>query len=282
MWEKISRKTRYRLDINSKNLIEAASKSLRDHFLIHDISRKVEVTTTNLKVSAKGVSSGQVRENKSEKIELSERLPDPLSYLSARIDISRKSLSSILVGSKTFKYFRKHPARYLEDCTRLIRHTLASELVEGVTYEPTEGSCYDQRKLSELDGQEVAHSIDRIVNLSVDDGSPLRSLTQPIAVDSGVEYAFAMELQNRSDVLCFAKLPSGFKVPTPVGAYNPDWAIIKNDSQGEPKLYLVRETKDTLAEETLSESERYKIRCARKHFKALGINYAVCVSSEEI
>ncbi len=282
MWEKISRKTRYRLDIDSKNLIKAASKSLRDHFLVHDISRKVEVTTTNLKVSAKGVSSGQVRENRSEKIDLSERLPDPLSYLSARVDLSRKSLSSILADSGTFKNFSKHPARYLEDCTRLIRHTLASILVEGVTYEPDEGSCYDQRKLSELDGQEVAHSIDRIVNLPVEDGSPLRSLTQPIAVDSGVEHAFAVDLQNRGDVLCFAKLPGGFKVPTPVGNYNPDWVIIKKDSQDEPKLYLVRETKDTLAEEALSESERNKIRCARKHFKALGVDYAVCVTSDEI
>lgn len=282
MWKKVSQRTRYRLDLDSDKLIKMASRSLKGHFDVHDISRKVEITTSDLKVSAKGVSSGRVRENKAEQVEFAERLPDPLSYLSARIDLSRKSLSSILKDSGTFGDFSKHPARYLEDCTRLIRHTLSAELVEGVTYEPIDGSCYEQRKLNDLDGQEIAHSLDRIVNLPEDDGEPLRSLTQPVAVDSDVEYSFAMDMQNRGDVLCFAKLPNAFKVPTPVGDYNPDWVVIKKDGQGEPTLYLVRETKDTLAEETLRESERYKIRCARKHFEALGIDYAVCVTADQI
>lgn len=282
MWNKVSRRTRYRLNIDSASLIQTASKSLQNHFLVHDISRKVEVTTTDLEVSAKGVSSGKVRENRAEQVDFSERLPDPLSYLSARIDLSRKSLSSILKDSGTFEQFSKHPARYLEDCTRLIRHTLSAELVEGVTYEPIDGSCYEQRKLNELDGQEIAHSLDRIVNLPEVDGEPLRSLTQPVAVDSDVEFSFAQEMQKRADILCFAKLPNGFKVPTPVGAYNPDWVIIKNNEQGDPILYLVRETKGTLAEETLRESERFKIRCARKHFDALGIDYAVCVTADQV
>ncbi|MAX26616.1 MAG: hypothetical protein CMJ19_19150 [Phycisphaeraceae bacterium] len=282
MWKKVSRRTRYRLDLDSDKLIKNAAKSLKDHFIVHDISRKVEITTSDLKVSAKGVSSGKVRENKAEQVDSKERLPDPLSYLSARIDLSRKSLSSILKDSGTFTNFSKHPARYLEDCTRLIRHTLSAELVEGVKYEPMDGSCYEQRKLNELDGQEIAHSLDRIVNLPQEEDEPLRSLTQPVAVDSAVEYSFALDMQNRSDVLCFAKLPNGFKVPTPVGDYNPDWVVIKKDGQDEPTLYLVRETKDTLSEETLRESERYKIRCARKHFKALGIDYAVCVTADQV
>ncbi len=282
MWKKVSRRTRYRLDLDSESLIDKAAQSLKGHFNAHDISRKVEITTSDLKVSAKGVSSGKVRDNRAEQVDFAERLPDPLSYLSARIDLSRKSLSSILKNSGTFANFSKHPARYLEDCTRLIRHTLSAELVEGVTYEPIDGSCYEQRKLNELDGQEIAHSLDRIVNLQVDDDEALRSLTQPVAVDSDVEYSFAEDMQNRSDILCFAKLPSAFKVPTPVGDYNPDWVIIKKDDHDEPILYLVRETKDTLAEETLRESERYKIRCARKHFEALGIDYAVCVTADQV
>ncbi|QDU33063.1 Type III restriction enzyme, res subunit [Poriferisphaera corsica] len=282
MWKKVSQRTRYRLNIDSCNLIKTAAKSLKSHFDIHDINRKVEITTSDLQVSAKGVSSGKVRENRAEHVDFAERLPDPLSYLSARIDLSRKSLSSILKDSGTFANFSKHPARYLEDCTRLIRHTLSSELVEGVTYEPIGGTCYEQRKLNELDGKEIAHSLDRIVNLPEEDGTPLRSLTQPVAVDSNVEYKFALDMQNRGDVLCFAKLPNTFKVPTPVGDYNPDWVVIKNDGHGEPVLYLVRETKDTLVEESLRESERFKIRCARKHFEALGVDYAVCSSSDQV
>lgn len=282
MWKKVSQKTRYRLSLDSDRVVKAAAGSLKTHFDVHDISRKVEITTSDLKVSAKGISSGRVRENRAEQVDFAERLPDPLSYLSARIDLSRRSLSNILKDSGTFANFSKHPARYLEDCTRLIRHTLSAELVKGVTYEPVDGSCYEQRKLNELDGQEISHSLDRIVNLPEDDGEPLRSLTQPIGVDSGVEYSFALDMQNRNDVLCFAKLPNGFKVPTPVGDYNPDWVIIKKDGQDKPTLYLVRETKDSLAEETLRESERYKIRCARKHFEALGIDYAMCVTADQV
>jgi len=282
MWAKVSRRSRYRLNLDSKKLINDAASSLKTHFHTHDISRKVETTTSDLKVTRKGVASGKVRENRAEKVDFAERLPDPLSYLSARIDLSRKSLSNILKESDTFGDFSKHPARYLEDCTRLIRHVLSSELVEGVTYEAIDGVCYEQRKLNELDGQEVAHSLDRIVNLPEEDGTPLRSLTQPVAVDSDVEYRFAQDMQNRVDILCFAKLPSAFRVPTPVGDYNPDWVIIKKDAEDKPKLYFVRETKDTLSEETLRESERYKIHCARKHFKALGIDYAVCVTSDQV
>ncbi len=282
MWDKVSRKSRYCLRLDSDKLKKEAAKTLKDHFAVHDISRKIKTTTSGLKVSAKGVTSGAVTENRVVPVDFAERLPDPLGYLAARIDLSRATLSNILMDSGTFGEFSKHPARYLEDCTRLIRHTLSAELVEGVTYEPIEGSCYEQRRLSELDGKEVHHSLDRIVTLDIEDGEPLRSLTQPVAVDSGVEFTFAQDMQNRTDVLCFAKLPGAFRVPTPVGDYNPDWVIIKKDGRDEPKLYLVRETKDTLAEETLSEGERYKIRCARKHFEALGVDYAVCVTSDQV
>ena len=282
MWSKVSRCTRYRVNIDTQKLIQNAAKSLQDHFLHHDISRKVEIITTTVGLSAQGVSSGMTRDKRTEQVEFAEPLPDPISYLSARVDLSRSTLSKILQDSRTIEHFSKHPARYLEDCTRLIRHALSTELVEGVTYEPVEGTCFELRKLNELDGLEIGHSLDRIVDFSGEEDDSLRSLTDPVEVDSDVEFSFAEGLQNRGDVLCFAKLPNGFRVPTPVGEYNPDWVVIKKDQYEQPTLYLVRETKGVIAEETLRESERRKIKCARKHFQAIGVDYAVCVSSDEV
>ena len=85
--------------------------------------------------------------------------------------------------------------------------------------------------------------------------------------------AIAEKLDSREDVKFFMKLPAKFKIPTPVGDYNPDWAILKSEA-GSDKVYMIRETKGTSIDELLRSSERAKIACGTKHFEAIGIDYA--------
>ena len=97
--------------------------------------------------------------------------------------------------------------------------------------------------------------------------------------DSEVEREFAKRLDAREDIKLFVKLPRWFEIDTPVGKYNPDWAILKDDGQ---TLYLVRETKSTHDFLKLRTSEADKVRCGQQHFEALGVSFAVAVSAAEV
>jgi type III restriction enzyme len=99
----------------------------------------------------------------------------------------------------------------------------------------------------------------------------------------GIEKPFIQDLEKRRDVRLYIKLPDWFKVPTPIGNYEPDWAIVMdNPEDGDPVLYLVRETKGTLDLGKLRPDEERKIKCGRQHFDALGVNFRVVTSASEL
>lgn len=106
-----------------------------------------------------------------------------------------------------------------------------------------------------------------------------KSVYEYIVYDSEVEREFARCLDQREDIKLFVKLPGWFEIDTPVGKYNPDWAILKQDDQ---TLYLVRETKATRDFLQLRTSEADKVRCGQRHFEALGVPFAVAVSVDEV
>lgn len=109
---------------------------------------------------------------------------------------------------------------------------------------------------------------------------PEKSDFDYVVYDSGPERDFAELLDNREDVKLFMKLPAKFKIPTPVGDYNPDWAIIKHE-EGQERIYMIRETKSTLDEIKRRPTENAKIKAATKHFAAIGItDYAVSVPED--
>jgi type III restriction enzyme len=97
--------------------------------------------------------------------------------------------------------------------------------------------------------------------------------------DSEVEREFAKRLDEREDIKLFVKLPDWFKVETPVGTYNPDWAIVKHDAR---TLYFVKETKSTKDFLKLRTTEADKVRCGQRHFETLGVPFAVAVSADEV
>ena len=105
------------------------------------------------------------------------------------------------------------------------------------------------------------------------------SVYEYVVYDSEVERTFASQLDAREDIKLFVKLPGWFQIDTPVGTYNPDWAILKHDGQA---LYLVRETKGTRDFLQLRTSEADKIRCGQQHFETLGVPFAVAVSADDV
>jgi type III restriction enzyme len=106
-----------------------------------------------------------------------------------------------------------------------------------------------------------------------------RSVYDYVVYDSEVEREFAKRLNERADIRLFVKLPGGFKIDTPVGEYNPDWAIVKHEDE---TLYLVRETKGTKDYLKLRTTEADKIRCGAQHFKALDVPFDVVVDDRGV
>lgn len=106
-----------------------------------------------------------------------------------------------------------------------------------------------------------------------------KSLFDAVEYGSEVEKNFARDLDNNENVKLFVKLPSWFKIDTPIGPYNPDWAFV---TEREEKLYFVRETKSTLGSEERRTKENQKIACGRKHFQTLGVDYDVVTSLSEV
>jgi type III restriction enzyme len=125
--------------------------------------------------------------------------------------------------------------------------------------------------------EEVETVSDRLVSVE-------NSIYDHIVVQSDPEKKFAEKLKRRTDVKLFVKLPSWFKVPTPVGQYNPDWALVmESPENAEALLYLVRETKSTTVEAELRGTENQKNHCGEQHFVgALGVDYKVVTNAEEL
>jgi len=152
-------------------------------------------------------------------------------------------------------------------------NVVAVAVQDGVQYEKISGYVYELREL-QADGAETRDLfMDRVYEAkSFSEG---KTDFNYIQIDSegadAPERQFAELLDSREDVAYFMKLPSKFKIETPVGPYNPDWAIIKKDEDGTNRIYMIRETKSTLDESKRRPSENAKIKAATEHFKQLGI-----------
>ena len=106
-----------------------------------------------------------------------------------------------------------------------------------------------------------------------------KSLFYAVEYESEVEKQFARDLDNNENVKLFVKLPSWFKVDTPIGPYNPDWAFV---TEREEKLYFVRETKSTVDSEERRTQENQKVDCGRRHFRTIGVDFDVVTSLAEV
>lgn len=149
---------------------------------------------------------------------------------------------------------------------RCIQSVLAQIVVQGIQYEEIDGSVYELRELQQDGLKETDRFIDKLYEVK----HTQKTEFDYIPYDSDVERQFAEILDSREDIKLFMKLPAKFLIPTPVGDYNPDWAILKQED-GQQKIYMIRETKSTDIDELLRPTEVAKIKCGKKHFAAIGI-----------
>jgi type III restriction enzyme len=196
-------------------------------------------------------------------------LPDILAYLQGEIELTRGTLVRILKESGRLAEFMVNPQRFMDAVASILRHELNRLIIDGIKYEKIEGEEFEMRL---FETEEIIGYLHNRLEVG-------KSVYDAVVFDSEVERSFAERLDQREDIKLFVKLPWWFRIETPIGDYNPDWAIVKHDTSA---LYLVRETKGTKDFEKLRNSEADKIRCGRKHFEALDVDFAVAVSASEI
>jgi type III restriction enzyme len=259
LWSRIKNRTRYSVQFSTEELIRKAGKELGNLPKIH--APKVRIESASLLLTDQGVSSQINRVRDANALyDSAPLIPDLVGYIQRDTELTRSTIAQILIDSGKLEQVYENPQAFLDQALIAIRKTLQSLMVEGVQYEKIEGSVYE---MTLFENHEIESYLSKMIAVS-------KSVTDYIEFDSEVERRFAQELDNRDDIKAFVKLPFWFTVETPVGRYNPDWAIVK---EKDGKIYFVRETKGTTDPMTLRASEKAKMDCGKEHFKTLGVDY---------
>ena len=270
LWDKIKAKTTYRVEFATNDLVSRAVSAIKKMGKVE--APKISVVAGKLNVVKGGVDAQLVGAG-TEVINMATRgLPDVLAYLQNETELTRSTLVRILNESGRLSEIFTNPQRFLDQVAGILKYELHRLLVDGIKYEKIGG------KGPNSEWEQMLFKDEELVNFLT--AQPVKKAPYEYVVyDSEVEREFAQGLESRDDIRLFMKLPDWFKVDTPLGTYNPDWAILKHDSE---TIYLVRETKGTKDFLKLRTAEADKVRCGKAHFDALGVPFAVAVSASEV
>ncbi|GFR37316.1 type III restriction endonuclease subunit R [Insulibacter thermoxylanivorax] len=282
LWNQINRKSVYTVKFDSEELVKKCVWALDSHLQVPAIRYAIKHGEMNRIESQQQLKSGEAFQTRETKTELVEVKPDfrvkydLVGKLMDETRLTRKTIVAILTGIKevTFLQFRKNPEEFMIRAAKLINEQKATTIIESITYDVLndtfEADVFTKNTLSGKLGENAIpvekHVYDYVVT------------------DSKIERAFARELDVSNEVRVYAKLPRGFFIPTPMGNYNPDWAIVFKE--GDVKyIYFIAETKGSMESMELREVEKAKIECASRHFAKLNtgqLKYDVVNSYEKL
>lgn len=255
-WDKIKHKTTYSVDFDTDELVENCSNVLKEELDIQ--TPKLLYTKAGITIDVSGVKPTESGTYIVDSAEHEIALPDIMTFLQNETYLTRRTISKILIESETLNQFKKNPQEYMEESLRLISSEMNHMLIDGIKYTKI-GDYYAQELFctEELTG----YLSDLLVESE-------KSVYDYVVCDSKVEADFAQGLEKNQNVVLYTKLPGWFRINTPIGNYNPDWAVLF-DVNNEKKMYFVVETKGTMNTKNLRTTESDKIKCGKKHFKAL-------------
>ena len=268
LWGRIKHKTRYAVDYQTDALIEHAASNLAARDKI--IQSRIKIQKGGIGMSGEGVGTQllSVRETEADDYRAI-NIPDLLGYLQTKTELTRKTIAEILIRSGRLNEIQHNPQQFLEQAQQAIEFELRSLMIAGIKYEKINDQEYEMLLFED---REVFGSDMNQVMVE-------NSIYEEVFVDSEVERQFAEAMSTRTDIKLFIKLPGWFMIDTPIGTYNPDWAIVKEEDS---KIYLVRETKSTKDQLKLRGSEWAKIKCGKAHFDTLHVDFAHIVSADDV
>jgi type III restriction enzyme len=262
LWDRIKHKTTYRVKFDNDKLVESCVRALRDAPPIAKTRlqwRKAEIAIGKAGVEATerdGAATVVLDESDIE-------LPDLLTDLQDRTQLTRRTIRRVLVDSGRLDDFKRNPQQFIELAAEAINRCKRLAVVDGIKYQRLGDEYYYAQELFEQ--EELTGYLKNMLT------ETKKSVYEQVVYQSDTEATFADGLEKNDAVKVYAKLPGWFTVPTPLGSYNPDWAVLVQTDGGE-RLYFVVETKSSLFTDDLRDREGAKIVCGRAHFNALRVS----------
>jgi type III restriction enzyme len=264
LWDRIKYKTTYRVHFDNEKLVEKCIQALQE---APPIPRtRLQWRKADVAIGKAGVEAME-REGAATVV-LDERdieLPDLLTDLQDRTQLTRRTIQRILSGSGRLDDFKRNPQAFIELAGEAINRCKRLALVDGIKYQRLGDEYYYAQELFEK--EELTGYLKNMLP------DTKKSVYEQVVYDSNTEADFADGLEKNTAVKVYAKLPGWFSVPTPLGSYNPDWAVLVEKDDGE-RLYFVVETKSGLFAGDMRDKEGAKIACGKKHFLAIGTTKA--------
>ncbi|MBX2966824.1 MAG: DEAD/DEAH box helicase family protein [Cyclobacteriaceae bacterium] len=285
LWEKIRAKTEYKVNYSTEALITNCVAALQT---MPTIERPVvyrEKNAAKFVRDARGklIELGGEQKGSKEKMvkETNYDIPDFITYIQSKTELTRATITRIVLHSKRLGEIFHNPQLFMDSVVRIIKHEFDRIKIKGIQYEKIAGQAYEMKL---FEAAEIEQYLENLIEVK----KQAKTLYNYVAIDSlsSPERKFAEDCESRDDILFYVKLPGTFVVKTPIGPYNPDWALIKKEDGEETKIYFVAETKDPKAMKDrtlLRDSEQLKIACAEKHFEAIDhVNYRVVDSVSDL
>ena len=293
LWSRIKHKTRYAVKIDTEKLLAEVVPAIEQAEIAPP---RITITKARVKVGDEGIFEAMQMSAAKTVADLAGRYPLPnlvevmanlMEHTSPPVRVTRRTLLELFRRLGTKKAATDNPQEWATAAVRILKEKLADFLVEGIEYEKL-GQEYRMQQI--LDEKTVELFSKYVIAA---DPQTDKAVYDMIPCDSEVEKKFVEDLEARTDVRLYLKLPYWFTVPTPVGDYRPDWAVVMDgpESQGKPILYLVSETKSSPRKDDLRPDEWRKIQCGAAHFgsKQLkkkgalnGVDYRVVTSASEL
>lgn len=270
LWNKINIKTIYEVDFDTNELIDKAVQSINGKLNITKMQVRITEGEQKDKLSTVSINSGSSMTDGKTKMETVNDFSasmveyDLIGEITKDTGLTRKTIIEILtkITPEKFNYFQYKPEEFIRKVCNLINQEKATTIIDGITYHKTDKKFDNEIfTINNVRGELGENAID-----------VKKHIYDFLITDSKNEREFAKKLES-GEVTVYAKLPNGFKIPTPVGNYNPDWAIVF-DNPTFKYVYFVAETKGSMDTMELREVEKAKIECARKHFN--------CISNGEV
>ena len=259
LWDRIKHQTTYRVQFDNAKLLRDCIAALKKTPAI--AKARLQWRKADISIGKAGVQATETRGAATVVLDETDiELPDLLTDLQNRTQLTRRSLIAILTGTGRLEEFKRNPQQFIELTAQVINRCKRLALVDGIKYQKVGNEHFYAQEL--FADNELTGYLRNMLQ------GARRSIHQHVICDSDTERTFAEALEKNEDVVLYAKLPGWFKVPTPLGAYNPDWAILLEHG-GAQRLYFVIETKSSLFTDDLRDKESAKIECGKAHFAAL-------------
>ncbi len=259
LWERVKYQTTYRVDFDSEALIKKCADKIKRKLIVG--TTRFVYERARLDINLGGIDVTDVQ-NQAYLHEVKDYpIPDILSYLQNETNLKRGSIRRILVESGRLDDFKKNPQKFIDEVKKLIKEEMSGFIVDGIKYQKIGDAHFYAQELF------VSEELIGYIGNNMIEAE--KSAYDHVVWDSGIEKSIAEGFENSGDVKVYAKLPSWFKIDTPLGSYNPDWAVLL-EMDGQERLYFVVETKGEMLEGMLRPIEQAKIDCGRAHFAALG------------